>query len=56
MAKDVYLSVVIPMYNEHANLRKGVLDRVNAYMGKQKFVWEVLISDDGSSDDSGDEF
>lgn len=48
----MFLSVVIPSYNELANLRKGVLDKVAHYLGKQNFTWEVLIVDDGSDDGS----
>jgi len=48
----VYLSVVIPSYNEMANLQKGVLDKVEHFLEKQKFTYEVLISDDGSTDGS----
>lgn len=48
----VYLSVVIPSYNEMANLQKGVLDKVDHFLDKQKFIYEVLISDDGSTDGS----
>lgn len=46
----VYLSVVIPAYNEEKNLQAGVLDQVNEYLQKQKYTWEVLIVDDGSKD------
>ncbi len=52
MNKKVYLSVVIPCYNEEANLRRGVLEEVWQFLKKQKFSWEVLVSDDGSSDKS----
>ncbi len=45
-----FLSVVIPAYNEERNLRKGVLEDVYTYLRKQKYTWEVLIVDDGSSD------
>ncbi len=48
--KNVYLSVVIPAYNEEYNLRTGVLDLVSDYLKKQKYSWEVLFVDDGSSD------
>lgn len=48
----IFLSVVIPSYNELANLRKGVLDKVAHYLGKQDFTWEVLVVDDGSDDGS----
>lgn len=49
---NIYLSVVIPSYNEKANLRKGVLDKVEHFLGKQKYGWEVIIVDDGSTDGS----
>lgn len=47
-----YLSVVIPCYNEKENLSRGVLDEVYEFLKKQKFSWEVIVSDDGSTDDS----
>lgn len=49
---DIFLSVVIPSYNEMANLQKGVLDKVDAFLKKQKYSFEVLIVDDGSTDGS----
>lgn len=48
------MSVVIPCYNEMANLQKGVLDKIEHFLGKQNFSWEVLIVDDGSNDGSVD--
>lgn len=48
----MFLSVVIPSYNEFANLRKGVLDKISHYLSKQKFNYEVIIVDDGSDDGS----
>lgn len=44
------LSVVIPAYNESANLKKGVLNDVAQFLSKKKFDYEVIIVDDGSSD------
>jgi len=35
-----------------ANLQKGVLDKVKYFLSKQKYSWEVLIVDDGSTDGS----
>jgi len=52
MKAKTYLSVVIPCYNEEANLTKKVLDRVASYLGRQKYTYEVIISDDGSTDRS----
>ena len=47
-----YLSVIVPMFNEIENLKRGVLDEINAYLLKQDYSWEVLISDDESTDGS----
>jgi len=46
----MYISVIIPAYNEEKNLHKNVLDDVWDYLKDQKYSWEVLIVDDGSTD------
>jgi dolichyl-phosphate beta-glucosyltransferase len=46
------VSVIIPCYNEGKNLERGVLDEVYQYMRQQAYSWEVIIADDGSTDDS----
>ena len=48
------LSVIIPNYNELANLQAGVLEEVNQYLKQVKYTYEVIISDDGSTDGSLD--
>ena len=48
------LSVIIPSYNEEANLKKGVLDSVLDYLEKSKIDYELIIVDDGSSDRSSE--
>jgi len=48
----VFLSVVIPSYDEMANLQKGVLNKVEHFLSKEKFSYEVIIVDDGSTDGS----
>lgn len=48
----VFLSVIIPCYDEMANLQKGVLEKVRHFLDKKKFSYEVLIVDDGSKDGS----
>ena len=48
----IYLSVVIPCYNEMNNLQKGVLDKVEHFLSKQKYTYEVIVVDDGSDDGS----
>lgn len=47
-----YLSVVIPAYNEETNIRLGALDRVSRYMENRTYRWEVVLVNDGSSDDT----
>jgi len=54
MVKKVYLSVIIPCYNEEENIIKGVLNDVYEYMCARKYSWELIISDDGSTDNSRD--
>lgn len=49
---SLFLSVVIPSYNEMGNLRKGILSKIKNYLDKQKFSYEVIIVDDGSQDGS----
>ena len=48
----VFLSVVIPSYDEMANLQKGVLDKVEHFLGRKKYSYEVIVVDDGSTDGS----
>ncbi|MCH7730120.1 glycosyltransferase family 2 protein [Patescibacteria group bacterium] len=50
----LYLSIVIPAYNEEENIRKSVLDKVWKYLSRQKYSWEVLVVDDGSTDKTAD--
>ena len=47
-----YLSVVIPAYDEMANLQKGVLLKVRDFLNSKKYSYEVLVVDDGSKDGS----
>ena len=47
---DTFLSVIIPCYNELANLRRGVMSQVLKILDTESFSWEVIVSDDGSTD------
>ncbi len=49
---NIKLSVIIPAYNEVKNLKTGVLDQVDEYLKTQDYEYEVLIVDDGSSDNT----
>ena len=46
----IFLSVVVPSYNEEKNLERDVLEQLIEYLGKQTYSWELILSDDGSSD------
>ncbi|MGE5041290.1 MAG: glycosyltransferase [Candidatus Levyibacteriota bacterium] len=50
MGKKV--SVVVPSYNEMANLQKGTLEKVEHFLSRKKYAYEVIIVDDGSTDGS----
>ncbi len=45
-----YLSVIIPSYNEKKNISRGVLDEVFEYLKGKEYEWELILSDDGSTD------
>lgn len=48
--EKVFLSVVIPSYNEEVNFRAGCLDGFLEFLEGQKYSYEVIFSDDGSND------
>lgn len=50
--QSVYLSVIVPSFNEIVNLRKGVLEKISSFLDKQGYSYEVIIVDDGSTDGS----
>lgn len=52
--KKYKLTVVIPAYNEVKNIQLGALDNVYDYLKIQNYSYEVLIVDDGSSDNTAD--
>lgn len=46
------ITLVIPCYNEETNIQKGVLDKIGNFTLKDSRFIEVIIVDDGSSDNS----
>jgi len=48
----MYLSLILPCYNEETNIRNGVLHVVCEYLDRQEYKKEVIIVDDGSDDSS----
>lgn len=52
MSTQPFLSVIIPAYNEQNNLKRPVLEEVITYLQTQDYSWEIILSDDGSTDDT----
>ena len=50
--KKVVLTIIIPCYNEQVNLEHGVLEEVYSFLQTLQMGWELIISDDGSTDQS----
>ncbi len=44
-----FLSIVIPAFNEKDRLPK-TLEKLLQYLGQQAYIWEIIVVDDGSSD------
>jgi dolichol-phosphate mannosyltransferase len=49
--REVYLSVVAPAHNEMDNLPR-LLDEIAAALTKLEHPWEVIVTDDASTDDT----
>lgn len=45
-----FLSVIIPSFNEQNNIQRNVLEEVVTYLSQQNYTYEVILSDDGSTD------
>lgn len=52
MAQGPHLSVIIPAFDEEPNFKKGTISEVPAFLQKQNYAYEILIVDDGSSDNT----
>lgn len=52
MENKVSISLILPCYNEEANLQKGVLDKIGNFTQDNNHFTEVIIVDDGSTDQS----
>ena len=51
--QDIYLSVIVPAYNEAERLPK-TLRRFQEYFSKQSYPYEILAVNDGSKDGTAD--
>ena len=45
-----YLSIILPSYNESKNIARGVLEEVYQFLKDYERSWELILSDDGSTD------
>jgi len=50
MTNNLKISLIVPCYNEELNLQKGTLDKIGNFTKDDPRFIEVLISDDGSTD------
>jgi len=48
-SREVFLSVVVPAFNEEKRI-KGTLDRIIRYLATKDFRSEIIVVDDGSRD------
>ena len=48
---DIYLSVIVPVYNEQ-NRISSTLEHIFEYLKNKDFSSEIIIVDDGSHDDT----
>ncbi|NQU99658.1 MAG: glycosyltransferase family 2 protein [Parcubacteria group bacterium] len=51
--KEVLLSLIIPAYNEEKRISHTIKKFIN-YLSKQNYTYEIMIVDDGSTDDTYD--
>ena len=49
MSSNIHLSIVIPTYNEEKRIEDS-LEKIYSFLKSQNFSYEVIVSDDGSSD------
>ncbi len=50
---DIFLSIVIPAFNE-AGVIEHTLNSVREYCAYTHFTWELIVVDDGSTDDTAE--
>ncbi len=46
------ITLIIPCFNEELNIQKGVLDKINTFVSHSPQFREILIVDDGSTDNT----
>jgi len=53
LSESLYISIVIPAYNENNRIGK-TLDQIIEYFGGKKKSMEIIVVDDGSTDDTSE--
>jgi len=53
MSEKIYLSVIIPAYNEAKRIAETLLD-VDRYLSKQDYNYEIIVVSDGSKDNTAE--
>ncbi len=51
MSENIYLSIIIPSYNESSRVA-STLEQIASYMENQEYTYEIIVVDDGSTDDT----
>jgi len=51
--KEIYVSVIIPAYNEEKRIGATLL-AIDKYLAGQKYLYEILVISDGSTDKTAD--
>lgn len=46
----IFLSIIIPAYNEEKNIKRGVIEAIADYLKNVDYQYEILFIDDGSTD------
>tara|TARA_B100001057_G_scaffold384811_1_gene391369 strand:- start:330 stop:1376 length:1047 start_codon:yes stop_codon:yes gene_type:complete len=50
--KEIFLSILIPAYNESKIIDKNITEVANWIENQEKFIFEIIVIDDGSSDNT----
>lgn len=51
--ENIFLSVIIPAYNEAGKIQDTILD-ISRYLERKNFLYEIIVVNDGSSDSTAD--
>lgn len=51
MTENIYLSIIIPAYNEASRI-SNTLDAIYSYLSKKTYSYEIIVVDDGSTDET----